>query len=380
MIPLFNNSLGKEELKRVNQVFDSRWLGYGSVSKDFEKNFAHKLGSKYALGLNCCTAGIFMSMEMLGIHSGDEVIIPSVAFIACANAVLKAGAKPVFADVNPRTLNVLPSEIARLINNKTKAIILLHYGGIPVEWDKIKTIVKKSRRKIYIIEDSANSPFSLYKGKYCGTLGDIGVVSFDVNKILATGSGGMMLVQDDKLYHKAQVTRFYGLVPQKSSGMDALQSGSKKWWEIELEFYGNRYLINDITSAIGIEQLKKVDKFIKKRKIIWSIYQRELKNIKSLRLPPNPPDYCQSSYYFYWIQVTNEKQQLSLADYLVKNDIYTSFRYYPLHLINYYKSEQKLPNSEKIAMTTLNIPFHQNLSDRDIEQIVSAIKKWAKSH
>lgn len=378
MIPLFSNSLGKEELNRLKQVFSSRWLGYGSVSKEFEKLFAKRLNSKYALGINCCTAGLFMSMEILDIKKGDEVIIPSIAFIACANSVIKAGAKPVFADVDRRTLNIIPSEVERLISSKTKAIMLLHYGGVPARMEEIIAILKKQNKKIYLIEDSANSPFSKYKKRFCGTLGDIGVVSFDVNKILVTGSGGMFMVQDDDLFKKALITRFYGLAPQKSSGLDALKSGQKKWWEIELEYPGNRYLINDIISAIGIEQLKKVDQFIQKRKEIWQFYKRELQQVNLIKLPPDPPSYTQSSYYLFWIQVENEKQHQSLVNHLIKNDIYTTFRYYPLHLIKYYGDKSKLPNSEVVSKTTLNIPFHQNLTVRDLDKIVKTINKWAK--
>ncbi len=377
-IQLFSNSLESEELNALKEVFSSRWLGYGSKSKEFEKKFAEMIGTKYALGLSSCTAGLFMSMDMLGIKRGDEVIIPSVGFIACANAVIKTGAKPVFADVDKKYLNILPSEIEKLISSKTKAVMVLHYGGIPCEINRIKKILEKQKRKIYLIEDSANSIKSLYHGNYCGALGDIGVFSLDVNKVITTGTGGMMTFNSDDLFAKAIAMRFYGLKPTTSSGYDALKAKKERWWEIELEYPGNRYICNDITSAIALKQMNKLDLFIKKRKRVWDIYNRRLKDIVQINLPPLPPKSTTSSYYFYWIQLKNEDKQLSLAHYLVKNGIYTTFRYYPLHLIKYYKYKGKLPNSEVISKTTLNLPIHQNLTDSDLDRIIFTIRDWAK--
>lgn len=379
-IQLFSNSLGNDELKLLREVFESKWLGYGAKSKQFENEFSKLIGSKYALGISSCTAGLFMTTEMIGLQKGDEVIIPSVGFIACANSVLKARSRPVFADVDPRYLNILPREVERLVNKRTKAIMVLHYGGIPSDISTIKKIIKKQQHKIYLIEDSANSIKSLYKDKYCGNLGDIGLFSLDVNKVITTGTGGMLTTNDENLYYKARVMRFYGLKPELASGYDALKARKERWWEIDLEYPGNRYITNDITSAIGLEQLKKLDLFIQKRKRIWNKYNQELKSVRNIVLPPEPPPYTQSSYYFYWIQVYKEEQQLSLANYLVKNGIYTTFRYFPLHMIKFYGSEQKLPNSEKIARTTLNLPFHHNLSEKDTDRVIKTIKMWDRHY
>lgn len=376
-IQLFSNSLGVEEISNLKDVFASRWLGYGPKSKEFEAKFAELLGAKYALGISSCTSGLFMSTEMLGIGIGDEVIMPSVSFIGCANAVIKAGAKPVFADVDGKYFNILPSEIARLLNRKTKAVIILHYGGIPAPVREIKRILKKVPHKVYLIEDSANSIKSLYHGKYSGTLGDIGLFSLDANKVITTGTGGILTTNDDELYQKARVMRFYGLKPETASGYDALRARKERWWEIDLEYHGNRYLINDITSTIALAQLPKLDQFIKARKLVWDYYQRHFHRIKGITTPADPPVGTTSSYYFYWVQVRGAREQLSLARSLVKSGIYTTFRYFPLHLIDYYGSKVRLPISESIANTTLNLPLHHNLKQRDLERIVSTVKQWA---
>lgn len=378
-IQLFSNSLGEEELQQLSEVFKSKWLGYGKKSHEFENEFAQMLNCKYALAISSCTAGLFMSMEILNIGPGDEVIMPSISFIACANSVIKSGAKIVFADCHPRTLNISPHEVKKLISRKTKAIILLHYGGFPADVDAIKKILKSYQHKIYLIEDSANSIRSKYKNKYCGALGDIGLFSLDANKVISTGTGGMLITNDEKLYHKAKVMRFYGLKPSQASGYDALKAKRERWWEIELEYHGNRYLANDITSAIGLAQLAKLDSHIKGRIAVWKKYNKLLINIRRITLPPSK-SLVNISPYFYWIQVENENQQLSLANFLVNNGIYTTFRYYPLHLVDYYKAGVRLPISEKIAQTTLNLPFHHNLTDSDINRIVNPIKAWSESY
>ena len=365
-IQLFSNSLGDEELQAIKPIFDSKWIGFGSEAKLFEKELGKKIGCSRLLTVNSCTSALFMSMKILGIAPGDEVIIPSINFIGAANAVLEVGAKPIFADVDPEYLNILPEEIERLRNKNTKAIILLHYGGHPCDMEKIREITEG----IYIIEDSANSILSKYKGANCGTLGDIGCFSFDAMKILSIGDGGAIIVKDEKLFEKAQQLRYLGF-KDRQSGIDALKEKDHRWWEIELYRSSGRYITNDISSAIGRVQLRKLDSFIKRRKEVWNIYQKELSDLGWLTTPPEPLPETESSYYFYWVKL---KERDKLAKHLIENGIYCTFRYYPLHLIKYYDHKERLANSELLSDITLNIPIHQNLSDNDIEKVIETIK------
>lgn len=376
VIQLFSNSLGTEELAAIKKVYKSKWLGYGNISKKFEGEFASSVSSKYSLGLTCATAGLFLSMDILGIGSGDEVILPSVTFVGCANAILKSGAKPVFADVDPVTLNILPSEISRLKNKKTKAVMILHYGG---QVSDILEIKKAMGSKLYLIEDSANSIHSKHGEKYCGTFGDLGVFSFDAMKVLVCGDGGMMTIQKKELLERAIKYRYLGQSSSRLSGFNA-SSSFKNWWEVDAEVPGNRYLINDVTSAVGLVQLRKLSKFIKRRKEVWNNYQEELRSVQLISLPPEPAKNTTSSYYLYWIKTRTEEQRNDLAVTLKENNIYSSFRYYPLHLIPMYRHKSRLKNSEVISKTTLNLPLHQNLGDRDIEKIVRVIKNWSKKY
>ena len=275
MIPIFSNSLGKEELKSIEKVFESKWVGSGDKTLEFEKQFGERLNSKYALSFNCATAILYGSMKVLDIKPGDEVLIPTINFIGCTNAIIDAGAKPVFCDVDLNTFNVTAEEIERRKTDKTKALLMLHYGGNPARFDEIK----EACGDIKIIEDSCNTLFSKYKDRYCGALGDIGCFSFDSMKILVTGDGGMMTFQNDEYYEKALQYRYLGLLSRKKSGTDSLNKNNENWWEIELGSTSGRFVSNDIVSSIALEQMKKVDGFISRRKEIWDTYKSELKDL-----------------------------------------------------------------------------------------------------
>ena len=372
-IQLFSNSFGEDEIQAIRPVFESRWTGMGNETKMLEKELGEKWDCPRTLVVNCCTAALFMSMKILGIRQGDEVIIPSIHFIGAVNAIFDAGAKPVFADVDIKTLNILPEEIERLRTENTKAVMVLHYGGHPCDMDEIMEIAKKYN--LYVIEDNANSPFSTYKGKYCGTIGDVGCTSFESTKIMCMGDGGAITLKTDELYKKAIEYRYFGLKHKGQSGIDSFKEGAQKWWEIELNCLSNRYVTCDILSAIGRVQLKKADKFIKRRKEIWDTYQKGLSELEWLETPPEPSAGTTSSYYFYWIKAKNGKRD-KLAKHLVENGVYCTFRYYPLHLIKRYNSDAQLPNSELLNETVLDIPLHQNLSEGDMAKILYIIKRF----
>jgi len=370
MIQIFSNSLGEDELHAIEKVFKSKWVGFGEECKKFEKNFAEKIGSRKVLITNNCTSTLFMSMKLLGIGPGDEVIVPSINFIGIPNAILSVGAKPIFADVDNKYLNILPSEIERLRNKNTKAVFILHYGGHPCNMDEIK----EKCNGIYLLEDSANSIVSKYKEKNCGTLGDLGCFSFDAMKFLVMGDGGAISINNPEFMEKGEQVRYFG-IKNRQSGIDSMKENPQRWWEIDLASPENRYTSNDILGSIANIQLEKLDSFIQKRKEIWETYQKELKNIEGIGIPPEPLPDTKSSYYLYWIRVKNNLRD-KLAEFLIKDGIYCTFRYYPLHLISYYSSNQRLPNAEEANKEILNIPLHQNLSNEDIQKIVSAIKTF----
>lgn len=371
MINVYQPSLGKEELAAIEQVFASNWLGKGKRVAQFEELFAAHIHTSKDLVLttNCCTEGLFSSMHLLDIQPGDEVIVPTISFVGAANAVCAHGAKLVLCDVDPRTLNVRATDIERVLTPKTKAILLLHYGGIPCEMDEIMALAKRHHLKV--IEDTAAGVCSFYKGKALGTFGDMGIWSFDAMKILVAGDGAILHFNSPELRHKADRWLYFGL--ETKSGYE--NSVAQKWWEFDVSSFGHRAIMNDITAAMALEQLKKLPDYMAKRKRIDDFYRENLKDIAWIDLPPVLPDYMQSSYYFFHIQITNGKRD-HLAKFLRENGIYTTYRYYPLHRVPAYNIKGDFPGADYAADNTLNLPIHQSLSDEDLRFIVEKIHQF----
>lgn len=378
MIQIYSNSLGKEELNAIEEVFDSKWLGKGPKTEKFISDFTSKLTELHHgvalthpptdnfLTINCCTEGIFQILEFLNIKKGDEVILPSISFVGVANAIVSRGATPIFCDVDKHTLNPTKDHISKKITKKTKAVIVIHYAGVPCDIAAISSLCKN--HSITLIEDNANSPFSFTDNKSTGLHGDFGVWSFDAMKILVTGDGGMIYCKDKTHAEALKKQSYLGL--ESSSGLS--NSIDKKWWEFEVSSAGRRSITNDIQAAIGIEQLKKVDQFISRRKEIHETYIQHLSDIEWVRLPAIS-NKVKSSYYMFHIQVDNRD---GLAKFLRQNNIYTTFRYYPLHWVDFYKTKPDLPNTEYAANHTLCLPLHQNLTDSEVKHIINTIKKY----
>ena len=375
MIQVFSNSLGQEELAAIERVFESRWVGKGEKCEEFEREFGKHLRATNVLLTNNCTAAICLALKALNITAGDEVIISTINFVACASAIVDVGAIPLFADVHPETLNILPSEIERLTTPKTTAVLVLHYGGHPSPMSDIGAVCGK---RIQIIEDSANAVSSSYMGTMCGTIGDAGVFSFDAMKILVTIDGGALVIKGQEAFGRAKALRYLGYASETTSGMEAMRKKGLRWWEYDLVATSGRFISNDVSAAIGLEQLKKLPHFLSRRKQIWGAYQKELSGIEAIRCPPEPLPGATTSYYLYWIQLPKGRD--SLAAYLAENDVYTTFRYYPLHLVGYFKAQCRLPNAEEASRTTLNLPLHQNMTDKDVDKICSLVKSFVRKH
>ena len=372
-IQIFSNSLEKEELEAVRRVFDSKWVGRGKECSSFETELAQFWSVPKVFLFNCCSSAIAIGLRALGLKAGDEVIIPSLNFVAIPNAVLELGAKPVFADVDPVYFHITPAEIERLKTPKTRAVFLLHYGGHAVDFDAVKAACGPSVR---ILEDSANAVSSSYKGTACGALGDIGVMSFDAMKMLVMGDGGAMIVKDKALWSKIESLRYLGFSETTTSGTDAMKKGAGRWWEFQVDQPSGRFISNDILAAIGRVQLKKLPGFIDRRRKVWALYQKLLKGLPGLTLPPEPRPDTQSSCYLYWLRL---QKRDALAHHLKEKGIYTTFRYFPLHLVKSYGHKGSLKNSEAINETTLNLPIHQNLTDAEVTYIADSIREFFKA-
>lgn len=375
MINLFQPTLGKEELEEIEKVFKSNWLGKGAYVKDFEIGFAENLktDSSHFLTTSSCTEAIFLAGDLFKFTSEDEIIVPSISFPSIGSSVLNKGSKIVFCDVDKRTLNVRAEDIKAKITNKTKAVFITHYGGVSCDMDPIIKLCKDNNIKI--IEDSACAVRSFYKGKACGTFGDMGMWSFDSMKTLSTADGGMIYIQDPKLRIEAEELLYLGLPKKQKSGIDSSTDSNNTWWEFEMNSPGRRAIMNNVTAAMGCVQLKKLDSFISRRKEIYNLYYEKLSRLDWLELPPKENFENESSYYFFWIQT---KYRDALAKHLLDNGVYSTFRYWPLHKIKLFENfaTDIYPNSEYICQNTLNIPLHQSLSDLDVYKIIELISSF----
>ena len=375
MINVYQPTLDKEELDALKDVFESNWLGKGKRVAEFEEKYAEHLGTSKDLVLttNCCSEGLFSSMHLLDIQPGDEVIVPTISFIGAGNAVCAHGAKLVLCDVDPHTLNARAEDIEKVITPKTKAILLLHYGGIPCEMDEIMALAKKHNLKV--IEDAAAGVCSRYKGKAIGTIGDMGMWSFDAMKILVSADGAMLYFNTPELRKKADRWLYFGL--ETKSGYE--NSVAQKWWEFDISSFGHRAIMNDVTAAMALEQLKKLPMYMEKRKHVSDFYYENLKQFSWLELPPVLPDYVETSYYFYHVQITNGKRD-QFAKFLRENGVYTTYRYYPLHRVPGYGVTGEFPNADYAADHTLNLPIHQSISDQDLEYILEKVKEFDEKY
>lgn len=373
MINVMQPTLGKEELEALEKTFASNWIGHGKKVAEFEELYALHLGStkEHVLSTNCCSEGLFSSMYLCGIKPDDEVIIPTISFIGAGNAVCAAGARPVFCDVDPRTLNARACDIEKVITPKTKAIILLHFGGIPCEMNEIMDLC--NQYGIKVIEDCAAGVCSSYKGKALGTFGEMGMWSFDAMKILVCGDGAMLHFNSPELRAKAEKWLYFGL--ETKSGYE--NSVAQRWWEFDISCFGHRAIMNDVTATIALEQYKKLPAYMEKRAAVHKFYDENLKDLGWIDLPLPIPDDCRTSYYFYHIQVKNGKRD-QLAKFLRDNNIYTTYRYFPLHRVPGYGITGVFPNADYAADNTLCLPMHQSLSLNELNFISEKIHEFHK--
>jgi dTDP-4-amino-4,6-dideoxygalactose transaminase len=371
MITLFGSNVGREELEQISEVFSKQWLGHGDKAEEFERRIAEKCGVPSFLFLNSGSNSLQMAIRILNLKVGSEVILPSFTWIACANAIMLNGLKPVFCDVDRETFNMRPEDVEQKITKQTSAIMVVHYAGKPVDMDSIRLF------GLPIIEDAAHAIDSAYNGKHCGTLGDVGIFSFDAVKNLTTGEGGGIIVQDEERMKLARVLRYCGI---SKSGFQASKNEAR-WWEYEIHDTFPKMLNNDIAASIGLAQLEKLPTFQARRKDLWERYTNRLKTEEWannwLKPPPGPENFERHSYFTYLIRLNNGSRD-DLAHFLYEKGIYTSLRFHPLHLNPIYKSDECLPNCEWLNEVGLCIPFHHRLADGEVNMIFDALEEYSK--
>jgi len=369
--PLSDVDFGKEEEQGVLKVLRSRWLSTGPVTERFEKAFSEYLGGGHAIAVSNGTAALHLALVSLDIREGDEVILPSLTFVATANSVLYAGAKPAFADVvGVDDLNISPREIEKKITRKTKAILVMHYGGYPCDMQSILRMAK--RRGLYVVEDAAHAPGAEYQGEKCGVLGDIGCFSFFSNKNLVTGEGGMVVTRNKEWAEKVRRMR--------SHGMEALSWDKYRGHlsSYDIRGLGYNYRTTEIQSALGLAQLKKLDRNNKTRKNLVEIYRSELQEMKEISIPFSQVKAI-SSYHLFPILVAPFVDRNWVMEKLKDFGIQSSIHYPPVHLFSLYRDQfgyksGDLPKTEEVSGREITLPLHPRLNTRDVKWIAKKVK------
>ena len=355
MIPIAKPLLGEEEKKAVLKVIESGILASGPKTKEFEENFAQYVGAKNALATTSGTTALHLGLLSLGIKKGDEVIIPSFSFVASVNSILFCDAIPKFCDVDEKTYNIDVEKIKGLISKKTKAIMPVHLYGLAADMKHIQEIADENN--LFVIGDAAQAHGASINGKMVGTFGNLECFSFYPTKNMTTGEGGMITTNEDELYEKADSIRNHGREKTK--------------WGYDHGRIGYNYRSTDIASAIGIEQLKKLPSFLKKRRQNAKFYDENLKGV----VTPYVPDGAEHSYHQYTIKCKNREKLIeNFNKHKVGFGIYypKPLHYYP-HLKNYGHKDLRI--SERLAKEVISIPVHPAITEEDLLKVVNVINE-----
>jgi perosamine synthetase len=372
-IPLYKIMWDKDDMLAISKIIKrGMYWGIGPEIDEFERALAEYVGTDYCLTFNSGTSAGHAALFAIGLKYADEIIIPSFTFITTANWALMVGAKPTFVDIEEKTLGLNPALIESEITKKTKLIIPMHCGGMPCNIEKIVTIAKK--RKILIMEDAAESLGAKIKNKKVGTFGDISVLSFAGNKIITTGEGGALMTNSKKLYDKLKSLRSYGR-----------QIIQNYFSSNEIPKYvtlGYNWRMSNITAALGISQLSKLEKLITLRRKNAAYISARLNKYKDIQIPKEPFGY-KNVYQLYSIKLLNSTIRNELSKFLTKKGIMSRIFFEPVHLTSLYKKlgygKKKLPVTEKTYEQILTLPMYPGLRKEDMNFICDSVGEFMET-
>jgi len=368
-------ALGEAEIQEVVETLRSGWIGTGPRVARFESDFKAYIGSRHALALNSCTAALHLSMIAAGVGPGDEVITTPLTFAATANAIVHTGASPVFVDVDPVTQNIDPASIEAAVTPRTRAIVPVHFAGRPCDMDPIMALARS--RNLGVIEDAAHAIEAVYHGRHIGTIGDAACFSFYVTKNIVTGEGGMVTTGDDAWAEKIQTYGLHGL----SKGAWKRYS-DEGFVHYQVLYPGFKYNMTDMQAALGIHQLARVAEYAAIRKSIWRQYDEAFADLPVTTPAPEEPGTTHARH-LYTLLLDLPKLRITRDDVveeLKAEGIGTGIHFISLHLHPYYRdrfgfSPDDFPNARRISERTLSLPLSARLSDQDVADVITAVRK-----
>lgn len=385
-IPFAIPECGHEEIDEVVAVIKSGWLTTASRCAQFERDFSIYIGTKYALAVNSCTAALHLGLEALGVCKGHQLLVPTFTFTATAEVVRYLGADPVFVDCDKETFCITANQIDRALKqhsssfeaNGLKGAIPVHFGGHPCDMGAIQEMARSL--SIHVVEDAAHALPTRYKGRLIGSIGDVTCFSFYANKTITTGEGGMLCTDNDEIARRVKVMRLHGI---NRDVWDRFSTGAS--WEYDIVAPGFKYNMPDVNAALGIHQLKKVEKFREKRQRIAQIYYDELGGVPGLILPKLLCSMEDHSWYLFMVLIDPDEtakgidRDRFIAE-MTRRDIGTSVHYKPLHRMTYYRERYNLkpemfPNAEWVYQRCVSLPMFSAMQDVQLEYVIDAVKE-----
>lgn len=369
-IPLFSLNYGQEEMDAVLEPIKNNWISMGPKCMELERLFCDMLHVSYACAVTNCTAALHLACYALGISSGDEVICPSLTFSATANCIRYVGATPVFCDVSSENdFGLDANMLERLVTERTKAVIPMHFAGFPCDMDAIMDIARKHH--LFVIEDACHGPLSEYHGKKLGTIGDVGCFSFFSNKNISTGEGGMLVTNNKKIYEKVKLARSHGMSTM------SYERASGHATSYEIKTLGFNYRLDDVRASLGCAQMKKLPADIEQRAVLRKWYEDRLGQIKGIVVPYNGLNGMYSNYILpVVLKHSNAQKRDNVRERLKRYGIQTSVHYPAVHRFELYKGfRADVPKTEYITDNEITLPMYGKLKREEVEYVCDSLEK-----
>lgn len=379
-LPFALPSIGEEEISEVVDTLRSGWLTSGPKTRAFEEAFCEYTGAAHAVAVNSCTAAEHLCLLGYHIGPGDEVITTPLTFAATANTIMMTGARPVFVDVEASTYNLDVNLVEAAITKKTRAIVPVHIGGLPVDMAAILRLAE--RYDLRVIEDAAHAAGARYGDKMIGNVSDATCFSFYVTKTITTGEGGMVTTRSAELADRVRMLSLHGL------SRDAWNRYSKKGsWYYEIVDLGYKYNMSDIMAAIGLHQLRRIDGFTRRRREIAQRYTEAFGTLPQIILPPHDTTESEHIYHLYTIRLALDRLAISrdrFIEALRAENIGTSVHFIPLHLHPHYRkqfgfSRGAFPVAEAVFDNIVSVPIFPGMTDADVGDVIAAVEKIIKA-